>query len=302
MQKQRIILIVGVFLAVVAVFLIKVYLDQQRKILQEEAGREAAQSQANKVAVLVAKQDIARGVTITPEMVESKILPKQSLVPQAATSIDRIAGMFTIAPMVKDEQISLSKLAYARQAGGLAEATPVGKRAIAITVDNIASLAGMIKPGDYVDLIVLLQVPMLTPDGKQVNQVTSIPLLQNVLVLAVGQETGSLRKEAEGRYDKEERPQTGGAASLITLALVPQEANLVAFIQEQGKIRLILRSPADSKISQLQIVTPNNLAMFLQSLLPQETAKQDQKEQIIQPTSYVEIYRGLKKEKIPLSQ
>jgi len=302
MQKQRIILIVGVFLALVAVFLIKVYLDQQRKILQEEASREAAQSQANKVAVLVAKQDIARGVTITTEMVESKILPKQSLVPQAATSIDRIAGMFTIAPMVKDEQISLSKLAYVRQAGGLAEVTPVGKRAITITVDNMASLAGMIKPGDYVDLIVLLQVPMLGPDGKQVNQVTTIPLLQNVLVLAVGQEMGSSRKEATGRYDKEERPQTGGVASLITLALAPQEANLVIFIQEQGKIRLILRSPADSKISQMQIVTPNNLAMFLQSLLPQEAAKQDQKEQIIKPTSYVEIYRGLKKEKIPLSQ
>jgi len=302
MQRQRIMLIVGVALAIVAVFLIKVYLDQQRKVLQEEASREAAQSQANRVSVLVAKQDIPRGTTIASGMVETKILSKQSLVPQVATSLDRITGMITIAPIVKDEQISLSKLAYAKQAGGLAEVTPVGKRAITITVDTVAGLAGMIKPGDYVDLIAILQVPVQLADGKQVNQVATMPLFQNVLVLAVGQQTGSFSRET-GRYseDKQEKKESGGY-SLITLALNPQEANLMAFIQEQGKIRLVLRSPADSQISQTQIVTPNNLAMFLQYLFPKETPQPEAQKEETKPMGYVEIYRGLKKERVPLSK
>jgi beta-lactamase regulating signal transducer with metallopeptidase domain len=47
MQKQRIILIIGVFLAFVVAFLIKVYLDQQRQVIQEEASREVAKKQEN---------------------------------------------------------------------------------------------------------------------------------------------------------------------------------------------------------------------------------------------------------------
>jgi len=306
MQKQRIIIIaVGVILALVVAYLVKVYLDQQRQVYQEEARREAAQSQANQTAVLVARQDIPRGTVINADMLESKIFPSQYLVPQAVTSLDRISGMIVSAPIAKGEQITLSKLAYSRQAGGLAEVTPVGKRAISINVDNLSSMAGMLKPGDYVDLIVLLQVPMLTQEGKQVAQVTTIPLLQNVLVLAVGQEIGSPSFARGGdRYSTEEEDdKQRGIPSLVTIALNPQEANLVTFIQEQGKIRLVLRSPADSQIAQLQMVTPNNLIMFLQQYLPRDK-DESKSEQIeaIKPVEYVEIFRGLKREKIPYSE
>lgn len=301
MQKQRLIIIaIGAVLALVAVYLTKVYLDQQRRIAREEAQRETARLQANQTAVVVAAQDIPRGTVIAPETLETKIFPNQYVAPQAVTSLDRIAGMVTIAPIPKGEQITLSKLATGRRAGGLAEVTPVGKRAITISVDNIAALAGMIKPGDYVDLIVLFPVPVLGPDGKQIIQLATIPLLQNVLVLAVGQETGAPSR-AEGRGEKGGKKETGEISSLITVALVPQEANLLVFIQEQGKIRLIMRSPADSQISQMQMVTPNNLALFLQHVLPKEAARPEEKAEV-QPTGYVEIYRGLKREKVPLSQ
>lgn len=303
MQKQRLVLIaIGAVLALAAVYLTKVYLDQQRQIAREEAQRETAKLQANQTAVVVAAQDIPRGTVIAPETLETKIFPNQYVAPQAVTSLDRIAGMVTIAPIPKGEQITLSKLATGRRAGGLAEVTPVGKRAITIKVDNIAALAGMIKPGDYVDLIVLLPVPVLGPDGKQIIQVATIPLLQNVLVLAVGQETGAPSR-VEGRYEKGGKKETGEGeiSSLITVALAPQEANLLVFIQEQGKIRLTMRSPADSQISQMQMVTPNNLALFLQHVLPKEATPPEEKAEV-QPTSYVEIYRGLKREKVPLSQ
>ena len=301
MQKRQLILIaIGAVLALAAVYLTKVYLDQQRQIAREEAQRETAKLQANQTAVVVAAQDIPRGTVIAPETLETKIFPNQYVTPQAVTSLDRIAGMVTIAPIPKGEQITLSKLATGRRAGGLAEVTPVGKRAITINVDNIAALAGMIKPGDYVDLIVLLPVPVLGPDGKQITQAATIPLLQNVLVLAVGQETGAPSR-VEGRYEKGGKKETAGGgeiSSLITVALAPQEANLLVFIQEQGKIRLIMRSPADSQISQMQMVTPNNLALFLQHVLPKEATRPEEKA----PTDYVEIYRGLKREKVPLSQ
>src|SRR3989338_5164718 len=266
MPKQRIALIAGIVLALVAIFMVKVYLDQQRQVIQEQAKRTLAKIQANQTAVLVAKKDIPKGIVIEPEMLETAIVPNQYLQPNAVTSLDRVAGMITIGPISKGEQIILSKLSQSRQAGqggGLAEATPVGKRAITVSVDNVSALGGMIKAGDYVDVIALVPVPVQTQEGKQASQAAVMPLFQNVLVLAVGQETGAVSAQ-DSRYKKEEKKEI---SPLITVALSPQEASLIAFVQEQGKIRLILRSPADS---QIQPVQPASWDTLFQYLMPQE--------------------------------
>jgi len=191
MQKQqKIILLIGVILAVFAVIMVKAYIDQQRQTIKEQAKKALAQIQANQAAVLVARDDIAEGTAIDAEMLETAIVPNQYLQPQAVTSLDRITGMMVVAPIAKGEQITLSKLSFTRKTAGagLAEATPVGKRAITISVENISSLAGMIKPGDYVDVIAMVPVPVQTADGQQASQSAVIPLFQNIPVLAVGQD------------------------------------------------------------------------------------------------------------------
>lgn len=296
-MQKRLPLIIGIVLAIISALMIKVYLDQQRRHIQEEAKKTLAQIQTSQVAVLVARQDIPRGAVIEPGMLESAIIPNKYVQPQAVTSLDRVAGMMTVASISKGEQITLSKLAYSKRIGAnLAEATPVGKRAITISVDNIASsLAGMIKPGDYVDVIALLPVSVQTAEGKKAAQVEAMPLFQNVLVLATGQET-SVIPQQEGRYKKEERQEI---ALLITLALSPQEASLIAFVQEQGKIRLVLRSPADSQIESVQPVTWETLFRYLR---PKEVAKSEIKEEPKVTPEYIEIYRGLNKEKIPITK
>jgi pilus assembly protein CpaB len=200
--------------------------------------------------------------------------------------------MITIAPVSKGEQITLSKLSYTRQAGGLAEATPVGKRAITVSVDNLSSLAGMIKPGDYVDVIAMIPVPATGTDGKPTTQTAVLPLFQNVLVLAVGQEIGQVIS-AESRYKQAERSEP---SPLITLALSPQEANLIAFVQEQSKIRLVLRSPADSKIEPVQITSWDTLFQYV---MPKDISKTELPKE---EGPFVEIYRGLNKERIILSK
>jgi pilus assembly protein CpaB len=290
MPKQRIILIIGIVLAILAVFMIKVYLDKQRQEANRRAQQELEERQRNQTSVLVAKKDIPAGSVIDSESLEVNIVPNQFVQPQAVTSLDSIAGMMTIAPITKGEQIIRSKLAYTRQSGDLAQVTPIGKRAITISIDNVASLAGMIKAGDYVDVIVTVPVPVQTPEGKQVNQAVTIPLFQNVLVLAVGQETDVVVKKT--RYQRVEEQKE--PSPLITLALAPQEANLIAFVQEQGKIRLVLRSPTDAKTEPIQ---PINWETFFQYVLPQPPKPAKEEPEI---SSYVEIYRGLNKEKVPL--
>ncbi|MCX5715232.1 MAG: Flp pilus assembly protein CpaB [Candidatus Omnitrophica bacterium] len=298
MQKQKIILIAGVVLAIIGIMMVKVYIDQQRQQAIERANVVMQSQQANQTPVLVAKQDIARGAVVSPESLEVAIVPNRFVQPQAVTSLDRIAGMITVAPISKGEQITLSKLTYQRRSGALAELTPVGKRAITISIDNVSSaLLGMLKVGDYTDIIALLPVPVQTPDGKPAAQIAVIPLFQNVLVLAVGHEAGS----TDGHSKKEDTQQDPNPP--VTVALTPQEASLLAFVQEQGKLRLVLRSPGDSQIEPL---TPASWDTLLQYITPKEKtqaqAEKEKKEQPEQPPEgYVEIYRGMKKEKSTLS-
>ncbi|MDD5130577.1 MAG: hypothetical protein PHS66_05975, partial [Candidatus Omnitrophica bacterium] len=98
-EKQKLILITGVILGIMAIVMTKVYLDQQQQAVQERAKAAIANMQSNQTAVLVAKQDIPQGAVIEGEMFETSIVPNKFVQPRAVTSLDRISGMVTVAPI-----------------------------------------------------------------------------------------------------------------------------------------------------------------------------------------------------------
>jgi pilus assembly protein CpaB len=310
-MQRRIFIILAIISGAVAIYLIGLYLKQERQVAHVEAKREIAIMQQMQASVLVAAKDMPKGTTVDAEMLESKTVPKEYVQPQAVSNADRIIGMITLAPISKGEQITLSKLVSSKQAtvSSLAMATPVGKRAITISVDLTSSLVGMIRPGDYVDVIGVIPIQVQAPDGKQGIQTALMPLFQNVLVLAVGRDLGVASESP--RY-RRESSDTGSSASLITLALSPQEAALIAFAQEQSKIRLILRSPADSRVETVQPASWDTLLQYLSSQLPRakEQTAVEQEAAAAQAAALshrekpkeVEIYRGLKKEVMTLSK
>lgn len=296
-QKQKIILIAGVVLALIAVFMVNSYISQQRQQAEEQAREAVAKMRSNEVAVLVAKKDIPKGTLITDSsLFETKNFPNQYVQPQAVTSLDRVFGMLVVNPFVKGEQVTLSRLTRPQTSGSLAMATPIGKRAVTINVDSLSTMAGMIRSGDKVDMIVMLSVPLQTPDGKATSQLVSVPLFQDVLVLAIGQQIGMAVAPEAGRYGGGEQRKDDSGSTLVTLALNPQEVNIVTFIQEQGKIRLVLRSPADPQIQQNPPVSWDTLFQYI---MPQQPAPV-QKAEEPQPT--IEIYRGLNKDKLTVTK
>jgi len=290
MSKQRLVLILGTVLALITAFLVKAWMDQQRGIIEETVKRQAAQQQERFMSILFAKKEIPAGSLVEADYVEIKSVPERQVLPQSVTSLDRIQGMVTIADIFEGEPVTITKLAYPRAAGGLADVTPVGRRAITISVDNIASLAGMVVPGDYVDVIVLISVPVKLPDGTQMTDNRVVPLFQNVEVLAVGQSTVSAERKLS-RYAQESQEEAKPQSPLITLSLTPKEAGILAYISEGGKIRLVLRNPQDNKMEPVEIT---DLAALFRYLSPQPEPQE------LPPTDYVEVYRGLAKEKVPL--
>ena len=305
-MRKKLPLIIGIIMALVATYLVKIYTDQQRSAVIAEANRKLSKIQAEQVPVLVAARDMAKGTVLDKDSVSVAIISSQYVQPQAATSLDRVAGMLSAVPLSKGEQITLNKLIAVKDTSSstssLAMATPIGKRAVTISVDSISAVGGMIRPGDYVDVVAMIVVPMTTAQGKQANQATSVSLFQNVLVLAIGQDLSSMPQETSAsgsRYKKEERKVD---SSMITLALNPKEANLLGFVQDQGKIRLVLRSPADAQIEQIQAASWDSLFQYL---MPPEVVEAQAQQAAVtketKPESYVEIYRGLNKEKFVIT-
>lgn len=304
MPKRLPLIIGGLILAFMAVALVNAYLKQQQHILRVQTKEELSSMQERQGVIQVAGRDIPKGSVIEAGMLETKTMPKEYIEPQAVSYAERIVGMVTAVPMAKGEQITLTKMVSARQAtvSSLAMATPIGKRAISISVDNISSLMGMIKPGDYVDIIGFIPVPAQTPEGKQATQMAVVPLFQKILILAVGRNLGAV--STESRYAD---TSSGESSPLITLALSPAEANLITFVTEQGKVRLVLRSPADSKIEPIQPASWETLFQYLLPQLPQQARNEAEKEtQLVAQEKprlrEIEIYRGLKRETILVSE
>ncbi|MFH1355009.1 MAG: Flp pilus assembly protein CpaB [Candidatus Omnitrophota bacterium] len=310
-KKQRLIIVIGVILALIAVSMTKVYLDQQRRIIEEQEKRRIAKMQGDLIPVLVTTRNVPKGVEIKSDSIEVKMMPSAQAKERAATSLSRVSDMVTTVSIPKGEQITLDKLQELPKAqkevnrepvgGSLAARTPIGKRAITTSVDHIGSVGGMIRPGDYVDVLVVVTESVPTPGGKQASQITSsFPLFQNVLVLAVGRDLNPSEPEGAVIFrEKGKTTQQASSSSIITLALSPQEANVLAFVQEQAKIRLTLRSPADAKTQPFQTA---NWPTFMQQLIPQEDMEQVKETPRVVEESFVEIYRGLSKEQILLTE
>ncbi len=284
LSKKYLPIIIAGISGLIAVFLINNYIQQKT----EEAKKRVLLTQKNLATVVVAKQDILAGTALKESMLAEETVNRAIIQPRAAISIDRVVDKIAIVPISKGEQVLLNKVTISGQEGSLSMKVPSGKRAISVSLDNISSVGGMLRPGDHVDVVGMVPIPAVNAEGKQVNQLATMPLFQDVLILAVGQEFTSISSAR-----KEERL----ASPVITLALSPQEANLIVFVQEQGKLRLILRSPEDT---QVQRVAPASWETLFRTAMPESAQKSQAQEEVRKPKRTVEIYRGLNKEVKPL--
>src|SRR3989338_7848698 len=297
-------IVAGAF-ALAAAILSWVMLSQERVRLANQAKQNLAAFQENTVDIVLAKADIPSGKLISENMLYTQRVDKNSLPAEAATSVARVVDRISTVLIKEKYMIPVDKLVWpTTKETTLAAKTPIGKRAMTISVDNISSLLGMIKPGDYVDVIGIIPLPVEV-DGKQAAEPATVPLFQNVLILSVGTELGAAsEKESVSRRKASEFTPKESAAPLITLSLSPEEANILAFVKEQGKIQLILRSPGDA---QTRPVQPTSWATVLKYLFPQidleaREKRSGKKEEVKKDTPQVEIVRGFKKEVVPLSQ
>lgn len=292
MKKRLLPLAIAGFLGLFAAAMMRQYLNQQRQALEAERQKLMADYHAP-VDVIAALKDIPEGTTLTKEALGFVTIPEKFIQPYATRDAQDVIGKVTMAPLAEGEQILLNKLRRPEEAkpveATLSKHTPEGKRAVTIVVDLISGVGGMVWPGDTVDVIWNFAATAQPGAGGGEGQLVTLVLFQNVQVLAVDHQLRGQSAEAET---------TGGRTAnyTVTLALTPEEASMLLFAREQGRIQLSLRSGSEQE--QRVAVKPTTLNSLTEAVLgapPKPTEPPAPQERVI------EVYKGLTRSTVPVA-
>jgi len=257
-------LTLSIVMAVFAVFMVQSYVSS----IEDEAKKKFGQE----VLVVEAKKDIKEMDTVTENVLELKLIPKRFLEPAAvyfdkreedkdtAKSIKNLAGYIAVVPIKKGEMITYNKLTEPSLRTGLSPQVAPGRRAIAVPVNEISGVAKLVKPGDRVDLIAVLD-----PGGGKENKFSKI-VLQDVVVLSVGRNvTNNVARTIEtdpasGRERVKSLVEDFSFSS-VTLEVDPMQAQTLALVMANGDnvLSLSLRNNDDTDRISLPATTFSDL-------------------------------------------
>jgi pilus assembly protein CpaB len=186
--------------------------------------------------VVVAKDTLPFGTTLTPDNITEIPWSSSTLPDGAVASVDQFlkdGKRIVLVPFVRNEPIVGTKLTAPNQPASLATMIDPGMRAVTVSVDDIRGIAGFIFPGDYVDVV------LTRGEASQV-------VLQHVKVLAIDQSAGA-------GHDKPT------VARAVTVEVSPERSLKLLLAANSGRLSLILRKATEDAISQNTRVTQAQL-------------------------------------------
>ncbi len=214
-------------------------------------------------SVVVTRRAIAAGQAITADDVALRELPISAVVADAFAGLDQVVGQKARYPLASGAQVGVAGIVAPVQVEALSFQIPQGQRGFTIPVEETRSPAGVIAPGDFVDVIVAapaksLVVPVSAgrPEstavlqgalGDDADAEAVVTLLQNVQVLSV-QRT---YVENGVTYDPSVRGASPeGNVNHVTLSLAPDQAQLLWLASQKGKVTLTLRAFGDNQANE----------------------------------------------------
>lgn len=209
--------------------------------------------------VFVANQDIPEGTPLDEVYLATLSIPKRFVQPAAVVSLQELSEAVTAVPILKGEQIVATKLTHLLNKTGLSVRLPEGMRAISLSLDEPALSAGLIRPGNFVDVVATFEMANEAAE----TQVTTQTLIQRASVLAVGEDIGGVKNTKATRGASLFSNVTEAShSSAVTLALTPQQAQTLSFALDQGRIKLVLRPQWEEDQTPLAPITAQEIVGF----------------------------------------
>ncbi|MEE8454860.1 MAG: Flp pilus assembly protein CpaB [Limibaculum sp.] len=190
----------------------------------------APEPQVKKTFVLVADKDLPAGTLIKENLLTWQSWPDEQPHPtylvKNKDDETRIFGAVVRRCIAAGQPITTGRVIKSGDRGFLAAVLRPGYRAVSLRINATSSIAGLIFPGDRVDIILTHSVANGGPSRR-----VSETVLTNVRILAIDQKTN----------DQENAPKVGKNA---TFEVTPKQAEMLSVLSDLGKLSLSLRSLA----------------------------------------------------------
>jgi Flp pilus assembly protein CpaB len=257
-RSNRLVLLIGVLLAVIAFVGIVLVLGQP-----PSTGPGPEATIATTVQVVTAKVDIAAGTVVTDEMLDVGTLPIGS-----AANTFPAKGLVVSQTIRKDVRpgtiLTYDMFVDLGQTSNVTDGLPLGLRAMAIQVDQVTGVGTLIHRGDSVDVIIGLKIQqtVLDPTDRTKTKILKVGdpgpsvkmIIQNVKVL------GTLLPAAPATTQQQQQPGASpspgarqqpnttlnGQQEIVMVAVTANQAEAIRWAQlYTDPIALVLRSPKD---------------------------------------------------------
>ncbi len=233
MRTKAIVIVISLLLAGIATVLAVSYVNSARTEVAESS---------QPIEVLVAQEDIPRGVAaedlVAEEMIALEEVPQRYVAADAISSARVIEGQVLNTPLSKGEQVTSARFSLP-SAAGLAYSVPSDHVAIAIPVDEVRGISGLVRPGDRVAVFVTLEND---PEEGEDDDVTRL-LIPEAKVVAMGialtADTASDTGDGDGGVLTSSNAQTE-APRVMTLSVTPADAEKLIFGEEVGSVWVTL--------------------------------------------------------------
>lgn len=217
-MRNKLVIVLALVFGLLTAYLVLNYLQDVKTALDNN----------EYVEIVIANQDIPANTVISASMLSMKKIPFQYAHSQEITDNSEVIGKILLVPLNAGESIMKNQvISQSDKKKGLAYVIPEGKRALTIPVDEVSGVAGLIKPGDKVDVISTITI------GDNQPKTYTLMVLQNIEVLATGKQ---IEESAEN---------VTAEVNTVTLAVTLAEAKPLMMANQKGVIRLMLRSPID---------------------------------------------------------
>ena len=205
-----------------------------RRFEEERSGGEP-------VRVLATVRPLKGGELISDDILGVVVIPRAYVEKRAVLESEKskVVGLRVGHTLQAQQTLLWTDLAIAlEERRSLSSLVQPGKRAVTVRAKSGDDKGfALIRPGDRIDVITTVKKAATKPSEK--DETSSVVLLQNILVLAVGADTGSdPTATAQGAGQRGEL--------VLSLSLNVQESQLIALAQTTGGVLSVaLRNPDD---------------------------------------------------------
>ena len=190
---------------------------------------------------LAVKQDLEVGTLLNSQLLTWQSFPLQqsdqelsTLFLKGVTAKSDVEGFVVLRAIEKGQFISKGHIVKPGEVGYLAAVLKPGKRALSIPIDVISGSSGLIKPGNYVDVILSTNIENADISSRDLASLMAKTILSNARVLAIDKNVAALFNDKSRDDDSD--------LATATLEVSPKQAELLTVARKMGELSLSLRS------------------------------------------------------------